>query len=68
MSRLSALSATGKLIPLTEAADIYGLSTKTIRRYISDGRLKAYRVGPRAIRVDRDSLASLLTPMRGGVE
>ncbi|MBX7134879.1 MAG: helix-turn-helix domain-containing protein [Fimbriimonadaceae bacterium] len=46
---------------IRQAAESKNLSTKTIRRYISSGRLTAYRVGPRAIRVDRDSLLALDT-------
>jgi len=39
-------------------------SDKTIRRMIADGRLKAYRIGGKnTIRVDRDSLLALETPM-----
>jgi excisionase family DNA binding protein len=47
------------------AARYLGLSEKTVRRYIADGRLIAYRVGPRAIRVDRESVLNLARPMGG---
>jgi excisionase family DNA binding protein len=47
------------------AATYLGLSEKTIRRYIADGRLIAYRVGPRAIRLDRESVLALARPMGG---
>jgi excisionase family DNA binding protein len=47
------------------AATYLGLSEKTVRRYIADGRLVAYRVGPRAIRVDRESVLNLARPMGG---
>lgn len=48
---------------LQEAADHWGLSTKTIRRYIADGKIDARRVGPRAIRVNLASLETLGTPL-----
>jgi excisionase family DNA binding protein len=44
---------------IQQAADALGVSYNTIRRRIADGSLRAYRVGPRVIRVDRDSLIEL---------
>jgi excisionase family DNA binding protein len=43
-------------ITIAQVADQYGLSTRTIRRYIADGRLTAYRIGPRAIRLDAEQV------------
>jgi len=40
-----------------DAADYYGVSTQTIRKWIANGQLRAKRVGPRFIRVDMQSLA-----------
>lgn len=37
---------------LAAAAERTGISVKTLRRRISEGRLVAYRGGPRLIRVD----------------
>jgi excisionase family DNA binding protein len=51
------------MLTIQQAADEYGLSDKTIRRWIAQGRLRAYRVGPRAIRVDKDSLLNAVRPM-----
>lgn len=48
------------LVPLTEAARIYGVSARTIRRRISDGTVTGYRIGPRLIRVDMNELAQAL--------
>ncbi|MGI8680848.1 MAG: excisionase family DNA-binding protein [Mycobacteriales bacterium] len=39
-------------ISIEEAAESRGVSTRTIRRLIADGRLPAYRFGPRLIRLD----------------
>ncbi len=50
---------------IKQAAAWAGVDEKTIRRYIASGRLKAYRVGPRLIRVDRDSLLKLARPIGG---
>ncbi|WP_026533912.1 helix-turn-helix domain-containing protein [Arthrobacter sp. H14] len=46
---------------LTEAADYAHISTRTLRRYITDGRLTGYRVGPRIIRVNLDELDNLFS-------
>lgn len=53
-----------KPISLQEAADAYGVSTRTLRRYISAGRLTAYRIGPRLIRLDADQVRrELIAPV-----
>ena len=48
---------------LAAAAEIAGVSTKTIRRYIATGRITGYRVGPRMIRVNIDELQDILSPI-----
>ena len=53
-------------LSLQQAADAFGVSTKSIRRWVADGRIKAYRIGSRTIRVDRDSLLALQKPMGAG--
>lgn len=50
-------------VPLQTAAEYMGVSVKTVRRYIADGRLKAVRMGPRLIRVDRQSIEKLMKPI-----
>ncbi|MBS9373621.1 helix-turn-helix domain-containing protein [Rhodococcus sp. B50] len=53
-----------RMVGLTEAADHFGVCTKTLRRRIADGTLKAYRLGGKAIRVDlNEAEAALLRPM-----
>lgn len=56
-------------ISVQEVADQFGVSTKTVRRYIADGRLTAYRVGPKLIRIDADQARQQLLgePVGGGV-
>lgn len=43
----------------TVAAD-FGVSEETVRRWIRQGRITAYRVGPRRLRIDPHSLAALV--------
>lgn len=44
---------------IRQAAETKQLSTKTIRRYITQGLVEAERVGPRLIRVNLASLDNL---------
>jgi excisionase family DNA binding protein len=48
---------------IQQSASYLGVNEKTVRRYIAQGRLVAKRVGPRLIRVDRESLLALATPV-----
>jgi excisionase family DNA binding protein len=48
-----------QLISMTEAAARLDISTRTLRRYIAAGRLTAYRIGPRLIRIDAAELDQL---------
>jgi excisionase family DNA binding protein len=43
-------------LSIEEAAEVMSLSTKTIRRRISDGSIPAYRCGRRNIRIRLDKL------------
>ena len=50
----------GQRIDINAASERTGLSTKTLRRRIKDGSLRAYHVvGTRAIRVDTDDLDAM---------
>jgi excisionase family DNA binding protein len=48
---------------IQDAARRLGQSTQTIRRRIADGTLTAYRVGPRAIRLDTAEVEALAQPV-----
>jgi len=48
---------------IAAVAIILGCSTRTVRRYIADGRLTGYRMGPRLIRVDMAEVDALLSPI-----
>lgn len=48
------------LITLAQSAARLEVNPRTVRRYIADGRLTAYRVGPRLIRLDPAEVDGLL--------
>lgn len=52
-----------RLTTISRAAEQLDVSTKTIRRYIGQGRLTAYRVGDHMIRLDPDEVEGLLRPI-----
>ena len=53
-----------ELLSVKEAAEFLGLSVSTIRRYIYDRRLPAYKIaGERLVRIRREDLEALLDPM-----
>jgi excisionase family DNA binding protein len=62
-NKLHASTGLPALCTISQVAEATGLSTRTIRRRISDRSLIAHRVGPRAIRIERDSVLALLSPM-----
>ncbi len=51
---------------LAEAAERTGLSTRTLRRRIAEGSLRAYRVGPRILRLDPVEVDRLMVPVQTG--
>lgn len=51
------------LVSMRIAAEQFGVSERTIRRRIADGSLRAYRMGPRMIRIDTDQLDEVLRPL-----
>lgn len=62
-------TANRRLATIPAAAEYAAVSPKTIRRRIADGTLRAYRFGPRAIRVDLAELDGALrrVPTAGNV-
>ena len=52
-----------KHLTLREAGEWYGLSERTLRRRIAEGKLPAFRVGPRSIRVTAEDVAALAQPI-----
>jgi excisionase family DNA binding protein len=57
-----------KFISPTQAAETYEISPRTIVRYIAQGLLPAYRIGPRNIRLDVDDVERILLGNRIGLE
>lgn len=55
--------AVRRLESIQNAAAYAGVSSKTIRRRISDGSLRGYRMGPRLLRVDLNELDAMLRPI-----
>ena len=52
---------TPQMVPLAVAAEMFSTTEKTLRRRISEGRLPAYRFGPRQIRVKVSDVETLFT-------
>lgn len=52
-----------RLVGITEASDYADVHPITIRRWIAAGRLPAYRVGPRLLKVDLNELEQSLQPI-----
>lgn len=50
---------------LREAADYLGVTERTIRQMIADGRLIGYRSGQRLVRVDLNDLDEAMRPFGG---
>ena len=44
-----------------------GVSKPTIRNMISDGRLRAYRLGGRVVRLRLDEVLAAMKPVGGGL-
>lgn len=49
-----------------EACEHLGVTDRTLRTYIAEGRLPAYRLGPRLVRIDAADLDALLRPVPVG--
>lgn len=56
-------TGTRRLVSLAVAAVYADVSTRTLRRYISQGRLTGYRVGPRLVKVDLHEVDQLARPI-----
>ena len=52
-----------RYLSVAEAAEELGVSSKSIRRWIADGRLTARRAGPRLIRIAKADLDKMMSPV-----
>jgi excisionase family DNA binding protein len=61
----SQLSSTKRrtLVSIEQAAELLGCTDRSIRRWITDGRLPAYRVANKLVRLDLDDVYALLRPI-----
>ncbi|MBI3213170.1 MAG: excisionase family DNA-binding protein [Mycobacterium sp.] len=50
---------------LKEGAAYLGVTERTIRQMIADGRLKGYRSGSRLVRIDLNELDAAMQPFGG---
>lgn len=51
------------MLTIDQAAEKLGISRRSVRRLISSGELRAYRVGERSVRVDFNDLDAVLKPV-----
>jgi excisionase family DNA binding protein len=52
-----------RLANVDRAAEYAGVHVKTIRRWVSTGRLTAYRLGPKLLRIDLNQIDDMLRPV-----
>jgi len=54
------------LLKIKESAELLDVHPNTIRNLMASGELKAVRVGPRIVRINKQDVLNLLTPYKGG--
>nr|WP_234820571.1 helix-turn-helix domain-containing protein [Mycolicibacterium goodii] len=53
---------------LKQAAEYIGIDdVRTIRRWISEGRITGYKLNQRVLRVDLNEIDAAMTPVGGGI-
>ncbi len=55
----------GEFLTVPQAAEVLKVSAVTVSRWLKQGRLPAYRVGPRAVRIRREDIDRVLAPAVG---
>jgi excisionase family DNA binding protein len=53
---------------LQETAVYMGVTDRTVRQWIAEGRITGYRINARLIRVDLNEVDSAMVPFGGGVQ
>lgn len=56
-----------RYVKIADAAEYLGVTDRTIRQMISDGRLTGYRSGARLIRLDLNEIDAAMQPFGGAV-
>jgi excisionase family DNA binding protein len=51
-----------RLVSIAEAAEYLGVNVRSIRNMLTDGRLKAYKLGPRIVRIRLSDIDAALEP------
>jgi len=59
-SRKPTSTSPRRYLTLSDAAEWLSLDEKTLRRWISQGRLTAYRVGPKLLRLDAAEVENMI--------
>lgn len=54
-----------RYVKMSEAADYLGVTDRTIRQMIADGRITGYRNGSRLVRVDLNEIDAAMRPFGG---
>lgn len=54
-----------RYVKLAEAAEYLGVTDRTVRSMIADGRLTGYRSGARLVRVDLNEIDAAMKPFGG---
>jgi excisionase family DNA binding protein len=60
---MATATAAPRWAPLRQAAEQSGIKYRTLLKWISEGRIQAYRFGPRLLQVDLDDLDALRVPV-----
>ena len=55
-----------EMLTITEATRLLKVGRTTLHRWLKSGRLRAYRVGPKAVRIRRGDLIAVVKPTYGG--
>lgn len=59
------LASRRRYAKLAEAAEYLGVTCRTIRQMIADGRITGYRSGTRLVRVDLNEIDEAMRPFGG---
>lgn len=67
------MSEPRRFLTKAEVGEIYGVHPATVHKWITEGRLRVHRVGPRMVRLDRQHVFDVLgrpsdepAPKKGG--
>lgn len=57
-----------QLITVSQAASLLAVHRSTVRRWIREGKIRAYRLGGRGVRLTRADVLQLVTPLEAASE